>query len=176
MTPHHFTLTDRDIKDYDTNFKMSPPLREPEDVEAMLEGLSDGTIDCIASDHAPHTSLEKDSTFEEAANGIIGMETSIPLAWDRLVRKNVISISRLVELCSVNPSRILHLERGTLKEGAIADLTVLDPNRETTVDVRSFKSKSRNCPFNGWRLVGAPVMTVVAGRIIYNVSHGLKAD
>ncbi len=176
VTPHHFTLTDRDIKDYDTNFKMSPPLREPEDVEAMLEGLSDGTIDCIASDHAPHTSLEKDSTFEEAANGIIGMETSIPLAWDRLVRKNVISISRLVELCSVNPSRILHLERGTLKEGAIADLTVLDPNRETTVDVRSFKSKSRNCPFNGWRLVGAPVMTVVAGRIIYNVSHGLKAD
>jgi len=176
VTPHHFTLTDRDIKDYDTNLKMSPPLREPEDVEAMLGGLSDGTIDCIASDHAPHTSLEKDTTFEEAANGIIGLETSIQLAWDRLVRKDVISIPRLVELCSVNPSRILRLDRGTLREGAIADITVIDPNREVTVDAGSFKSKSRNCPFNGWRLVGSPVMTVVAGRIVYTISHGLKVE
>jgi dihydroorotase len=169
VTPHHFTLTDRDIKDYDTNLKMSPPLREPEDVEAMLEGLSDGTIDCIASDHAPHTSLEKDTTFEEAANGIIGLETSIQLAWDRLVRKDVISIPRLVELCSVNPSRILRLDRGTLREGAVADITVIDPNREVTVDAGSFKSKSRNCPFHGWHLIGSPVMTVVAGRIVHRV-------
>ncbi len=168
VTPHHFTLTDGDIGEYDTNFKMSPPLREAEDVEAMVQGLADGTVDCIASDHAPHASLEKDTTFEEAANGVIGLETSLPLALDRLVHRGVISLTRLVELMSRNPSRILRLDRGTLREGATADITVIDLNRESTIDVRCFRSKSRNCPFHGWKLRGMPVMTVVGGRVVYH--------
>jgi dihydroorotase len=171
VTPHHFTLTDQDIHEYDTNFKMSPPLREPEDVAAMLQGLADGTIDCIASDHAPHTSLEKDATWEEAANGVIGLETAVPIAWDKLVHGGIVSASRLVELMSVNPSRILRIDRGTLAVGAVADITVVDPQLEVTIDVSTFKSKSRNCPFQGWKLRGAPVMTVVAGRVIYRRSE-----
>jgi dihydroorotase len=171
VTPHHFTLTDQDIQEYNTNFKMSPPLREPGDVEAMLAGLADGTIDCIATDHAPHTSLEKDTTFEEASNGVIGMETAAPIAWDRLVGRGIISASRLVELFSVNPSRILKLGRGTLKAGSVADITVIDPDREVKIDVRTFKSKGRNCPFDGWTLRGAPVMTLVGGRIVFRAAN-----
>jgi len=167
VTPHHFTLSDTDITNYDTNFKMYPPLRTASDVKAMLKGLSDGTIDCIATDHAPHTRLEKEMTFEEAANGIIGMETAVPLAWEFLIRRKIVSVSRLVELFSTNPDRILKLGRGTLKEGAIADVTVIDPDCEIIVDVKKFRSKSRNSPFHGWRLQGAPVMTIVRGRIIF---------
>ena len=167
ITPHHFTLNDTDITNYDTHFKMYPPLRAPSDVKAMLKGLSDGTIDCIATDHAPHTRLEKEMTFEEAANGIIGMETAVSLAWEFLIRRKIVSVSRLVELFSTNPNRILKLGRGTLKEGAIADITVIDPDCEIIVDVKKFRSKSRNCPFHGWRLQGAPVMTIVRGRIIF---------
>jgi dihydroorotase len=171
VTPHHFTLTDEDIGEYNTNFKMSPPLREPDDVAAMLQGLADGTIDCIATDHAPHTSLEKDATWEEAANGVIGLETAVPIAWDKLVHGGIVSVSRLVELMSVNPSRILRINRGTLKVGAVADITVIDPQLEVTIDVSAFKSKSRNCPFDGWKLRGGPVMTIVAGRIVYRRSE-----
>ncbi len=167
VTPHHFILNDEDIKNYDTNFKMYPPLRTPSDVKAMLKGLSDGSIDCIASDHAPHTRLEKEMTFEEAANGIIGLETAVPLAWEFLIRRNIISVSRLVELFSTNPNRILKLGRGTLKEGAIADITVIDPDCEIIVDVKKFRSKSRNCPFHDWRLQGVPVMSIVKGKIIF---------
>ncbi|MFQ5928963.1 MAG: dihydroorotase [Acidobacteriota bacterium] len=167
VTPHHFILHDGDIKNYDTNFKMKPPLRTSSDVRAMLEGLSDGTIDCIATDHAPHTRLEKETTFEEAANGIIGMETAISLAWEFLIRRHIVSISRLVELFSTNPNRILKLGRGTLEEGAIADITVIDPDCEIMVDVTKFRSKSRNCPFHGWSLHGAPVMTIVRGKVVY---------
>ena len=167
VTPHHFVLTDADIKNYDTNFKMYPPLRTPEDVKGMLKGLSDGTIDCIATDHAPHTSLEKETTFEEAANGIIGMETALPLAWESLIQRDVVSTSRLVELFSTNPNRILKLGRGTLEEGAIADITVINPKGEMVVDVNQFRSKSRNCPFHGWRLHGVPVMTIVRGKIVF---------
>ncbi len=167
VTPHHFILTDADIKNYDTHFKMYPPLRTQADVKSILKGLSDGTIDCIATDHAPHTSLEKETPFQEAANGVIGMETAVPLSWEFLVRREVVSISRLVELFSVNPNRILKLGRGTLEEGAIADITVIDPDLETVVDVDQFRSKSRNCPFHGWRLQGAPVMTIVRGKIVF---------
>lgn len=167
VTPHHFTLTECDIKDYDTNFRMHPPLRSPEDVQAMLQGLADGTIDCIATDHAPHTRLEKETTFAEAAPGVIGLETAIPLAWDFLVRRDLISISRFVELFSVNPNRILRLGRGTLAEGAIADVSVIDPELEFVVDVNRFRSKSRNCPFHGWTLHGAPTLTLVRGKIVY---------
>ncbi len=167
VTPHHFILKDENIESYDTNYKMNPPLREPGDVEAMLEGLRDGSIDCIATDHAPHTSLEKDTTFSEAANGIIGMECAVSLAWEFLVKTEIVSVSRLVQLFSENPSRILKLGKGTLKKGSIADITVIDPNRQVTVDVSSFQSKSRNSPFDGWKLQGAPAMTIVAGRIVH---------
>ncbi len=167
ITPHHFILQDEHIGSYDTNYKMNPPLRESRDVEAMLEGLRDGSIDCIATDHAPHTALEKDTTFDDAANGVIGMECAVSLAWEFLVKKEIVTVTRLVELLSINPSRILRLERGTLKGGSPADVTVIDPNRKVTVDVGSFHSLSRNCPFDGWELQGAPVMTIVGGRIVH---------
>lgn len=173
VTPHHFILSDEDIKNYDTNFKMNPPLRRPEDVQAMLDGLADGAIDCIASDHAPHNPLEKETPFEEAANGIIGLETSVPLAFEYLVRREVVSLARLVELMSLNASRILKLGRGTLGEGAPADVTIIDPAAPFVVDVSRFRSKSRNSPFQGWRLQGAPVMTVVSGRIVFDRQLGV---
>lgn len=168
VTPHHLVLTDADIKDYDTHFKMNPPLRTREDVEALRQGLSDGTVDCIATDHAPHTRVEKEVTFEEAAPGIIGMESALPLVWDQLVRPGLLSVARLVELFSVNPNRILRLGRGTLKEGAIADVTVIDPGARLTVDVQRFRSKGRNCPFHGWTLSGLAVLTLVAGRVVFS--------
>jgi len=168
VTPHHFILKDEDIGNYNTLYKMNPPLREERDVEAMLQGLADGTIDCIATDHAPHTTLEKDTTFTKAANGIIGLECAIPLAWNYLISSGLISISRLVELFSVNPSHILGLDRGSLAKGKIADVTVIDQTKKVTVDVATFQSKSRNCPFHGRTLGGVPVLTVVGGRVVYN--------
>ena len=167
VLPHHFTLTDEDIGNFDTDFKMMPPLREQPDVEAMLEGLADGTIDCLATDHAPHTRLDKEEPFEEAASGVVGMETAIPVCWEHLVRSRIISVSRLVELFSLNPSRILKLGKGTLTEGADADITVIDPDRRQVVDPARFRSKGRNCPFRGWELHGMPVLTVVGGRVVH---------
>ena len=167
VLPHHFTLTDDDIQDFDTDFKMMPPLRERADVEAMLEGLADGSIDCLATDHAPHTRLDKEEPFEEAASGVIGMETAIPICWEHLVRAGVVPVPRLVELFSLNPSRILKLGKGTLAEGADADVTVIDPDRRQVVDPSRFRSKGRNCPFRGWQLRGAPVLTVVGGRVVH---------
>ena len=168
VTPHHFCLSDHDIKNYDTNYKMMPPLRDPEDVEAMIQGLVDGTIDAIATDHAPHTRLDKEAPFEDAASGIIGMETAIPLSWELLVRSELISRRRFVELFAVNPCRILNLEKGTLEEGVEADVTVIDPDREITVDVSQFRSLARNCPFEGWKLHGVPALTVVRGKIVHS--------
>lgn len=167
VLPHHFSLTDDDIQDFDTDFKMMPPLRERADVEAMLEGLADGSIDCLATDHAPHTRLDKEEPFEAAASGVIGMETAIPLCWEHLVCAGVVSVPRLVELFSLNPSRILKLGKGTLAVGADADVTVIDPERRQVVDPLRFKSKGRNCPFRGWELRGAPVLTVVGGRVVH---------
>ena len=167
VLPHHFTLTDEDIRDFDTDFKMMPPLRERADVEAMLEGLADGSIDCLATDHAPHTRLDKEEPFEAAASGVIGMETAIPLCWEHLVCAGVVPVSRLVELFSLNPSRILKLGKGTLAEGADADVTVIDPECRQVVDPSRFKTKGRNCPFRGWELRGAPVLTVVGGRVVH---------
>jgi len=171
VAPHHFVLNDENIRDFDTNFKMNPPLRTQEDIEAALMGLSDGTIDCIATDHAPHTSLEKDVTFEDAANGIVGLESSVPLVSEYLLRKDIINLSQMVELMSVNPSEILGLERGTLSEGAIADVTVLDLDKPVTILANQFFSKARNCPFDGWELHGSAVMTLVAGRIVWTCDN-----
>jgi dihydroorotase len=167
VTPHHFTLTDRDVYEsgYDTNFKMAPPLRSQTDLDAVIEGLRDGTIDAIATDHAPHHANEKMLEFDRAPNGIIGLETAVSLALDRHVHRGVITLARMIDLLSCNPARIFKLDRGTLKIGSIADLTIFDPNREVRIDASKFQSKSRNTPFDSCELIGAPVTTIVGGRI-----------
>lgn len=163
--PHYFTLTEEAIGRYDTAAKMNPPLRTQEDLLAIIAGLKDGTIDAIASDHAPHSELEKELEFDQAANGIIGLETSLPLAL-RLVQEGVLTVGRLVELMSVNPARILGVEGGTLAEGAVADVTVIDPERSFTYTREAVVSKSKNSPFLDWQFTGQAVMTIVGGRIV----------
>ena len=168
VAPHHWTLTDEAVQDYDTNTKMSPPLRSQDHIEAVLEGLRDGTIDIMASDHAPHHADEKALEYDQAPFGIVGLETAVGLAFARLVNEGVISLERLVELCSTNPARIFSLEeRGTLRAGLRADLTILDPELVWTFDVSRSKSKSRNTPFDGYTFRGAAVATIVGGRIVY---------
>jgi dihydroorotase len=169
VTPHHFTLTDEDVyrSGYDTNFKMAPPLRTRADLEAILEGLRDGTIDAIATDHAPHHANEKMYEFDKAPNGILGLETAVSLTLDRLVHRGVIRLTRMVELLACNPAKIFRLDRGTLKVGAVGDVTIFDPGRQVKVDASKFQSKSRNTPFDGWELKGAPVATIVGGRIVW---------
>jgi dihydroorotase len=172
VAPHHFTLTDEAVRDYDTNTKMCPPLRSLEHLEAILEALRDGTIDAIATDHAPHHADEKALEYDHAPNGITGLETAVGLAFDRLVHEGVINLERLVELCSVNPAKIFKLaDRGTLRRGAWGDVTILDPDLEWTFDASRSKSKSRNTPFDGWTFRGAAVATIVAGRIVYHRSR-----
>jgi dihydroorotase len=171
VTPHHFALIDEDIRDYDTNYKMKPPLRSRDDRDALLEGLADGTVDAIATDHAPHAGSEKMQEFDSAPFGIIGLETALGLALDRLVHSGRISLSRLVELMSTNPARIVGLDRGldrgTLKPGAVADITVFNPDRRWTYDVNQSPSRSRNSPFDGASFRGGPVATIVAGKIAW---------
>jgi len=168
VAPHHFTLTDRDVEGYDTNTKMAPPLRSGEHLEAIVAGIQDGTVDAVASDHAPHHSDEKALEYDRAPFGIIGLETSVGLSLTELVHKGVIGLERLVELCSANPARILKLrDRGTLKVGAIADITILDTDLEWTYINSESRSKSRNSPFDGRRFTGAVVATIVGGRIVY---------
>jgi dihydroorotase len=177
VAPHHWALTDDAVAGenagtsstpYDTNTKMSPPLRSRDHIEAILDGFRDGTIDAIASDHAPHHADEKELEYDQAPAGIVGLETSIGLAMKGLVNEGVISLERLVELCATNPARIMKLEdRGTLRAGAHADLTILDPERIWTFDVARSKSKSRNTPFDGYRFRGGAVATIVGGRVVF---------
>lgn len=169
VTPHHFTLTDEDVyrSGYDTDFKMAPPLRARTDLEAVLQGLRDGTIDAIATDHAPHHANEKMLEFDKAPNGIIGLETALSLTLDRLVQQGVISMGRMVELLACNPAKIFQLERGTLQKGAVADVTIFDLERQVKIEAGKFQSKSRNTPFDGWELKGAPVVTIVGGRVVW---------
>jgi dihydroorotase len=169
--PHHLVLTDQAVADshYDPNLKMNPPLRSEEDRQALLQGLRDGTIDAIASDHAPHHADEKLVEFDDAPFGIIGLETAVPLVLDRCVRAGIVTPSRFVELLSRNPARILGIKKGTLEAGADADVTLIDPELEKTVDVSQFKSKSRNSPFDGWTLRGWPVATIVGGRVVHEL-------
>ncbi len=195
VAPHHWTLTDEAVAGdrgssptnrgpragslrgvvaregsfaYDTNTKVNPPLRSRQHVEAIFEGLRDGTIDAIASDHAPHHADEKALEYDHAPAGIVGLETSVGLASDRLVNEGVISLERLVELCATNPARILKLEdRGTLRPGARADVTIIDPETTWTFDVLRSKSKSRNTPFDGYSFRGGAVATIVSGQIVY---------
>ncbi|HEV2860672.1 MAG TPA: dihydroorotase [Pyrinomonadaceae bacterium] len=168
VTPHHFTLTDAACEAFDTNTKMNPPLRSREHLEAVLEAIADGTVDAVATDHAPHHRDEKELEFDHAAFGITGLETAVGLALERLVRPGLIGLERLVELCSVNPARIFKLEgRGTLRPGAFGDVTILDPDLRWTFRASDSKSKSRNTPFDGWTFHGAAVATIVAGRVVY---------
>ena len=168
VAPHHWTLSDEAVQDYDTNTKMSPPLRSQDHIEAIVEGLRDGTIDAIATDHAPHHADENALEYDQAPFGIVGLETAIGLALDRLVHRGTISLERLIELCATNPARILHLaDCGTLRAGARADLTILDPELTWTFDASQSKSKSRNTPFDGYSFIGAAVATIVGGRLVH---------
>ena len=170
VAPHHFTLTDEALHrpvQYDTNVKMNPPLREAADVTAMLEGIADGSVDAIATDHAPHHADEKLVEFDRAPFGIVGLETCVPLTLDRLVHPGRISLRRFVELLSVNPARILRRPGGTLAPGSVADVTVLAPDARVTIHARELRSKSKNTPFDGWELRGAAAATIVGGRTVY---------
>ena len=163
--PHHFTLTDESLRGFDSNFKMSPPLRTANDVEAIIAGIVDGTIDCIATDHAPHAREKKMLELDRAPFGILGLETAVGLSVTRLVNTGRIDWPRLVEALSTLPAKILGINRGTLRPGAVADITLIDPNRSWTVDVNAFQSKSVNSPFHGWTLQGRAVATIVGGRV-----------
>lgn len=169
VTPHHLLLTDQMIASYDTNLKVNPPLRSENDRKALLEGLQDGTIDVIATDHAPHAPDEKDVEFDQAPFGIIGLESALPVLLDRLVQPRIITLNRLVELLATNPARILKLKnKGHLQVGADADITLIQLQKKHTLDVSRFASQSQNCPFDGWSVKGRAVMTIVGGRIVYN--------
>jgi len=168
VTPHHFTLLDSDIRDYDSNFKMNPPLRSASDHEALLVALADGTVDVLATDHAPHASHEKVVEFERAAFGIIGLETALGLAITHLHREHKIPLARIVELLTTGPARVVDLRgRGTLARGNHADVTIFDPKKRWTFEAAKSRSKSRNTPFDGWQLVGKVVATIVGGRVVY---------
>ncbi|MDN5332459.1 MAG: dihydroorotase [Tepidanaerobacteraceae bacterium] len=168
VAPHHLVLTEDAVMGYNTNAKVNPPLRTEEDVQALIEGLKDGTIDAIASDHAPHSMDEKDVEFDKAAFGISGLETSLGLVLTFLVGPGKLSLEEVVEKMSANPARILKIEGGTLKEGAVADITVIDLKKKWAVKSAKFFSKGKNTPFEGWELKGKAVMTMVGGRIVYS--------
>ena len=170
VAPHHFTLTDDALDGpvkYDTNLKMNPPLRAVADRDAMLEGIADGSVDVIATDHAPHHIDEKLVEFDRAPFGIVGLETAVPIVFDRLVHAGRISLTRMVELLSVNPARLMNLPGGSLAEGAAADVTILAPDLPTTIDAARLVSRSKNTPFDRWHLTGAVVATMVGGRVVY---------
>jgi dihydroorotase len=168
VTPHHFTLTDDVVRSFDTNTKMNPPLRTREDIEAIKQGLRDGTIDVIATDHAPHSFDEKEVEYVAAPFGIVGLETAIGIAITELLLKGVLSLGQLVEKLSINPRRLLGLPTVAVKEGAMANLTIFDPAAQWVVDPQSFRSKSRNTPFRGVKLTGKPVGVLNNGEAYWN--------
>jgi len=166
VAPHHLLLTDESCRGYDTNYKMNPPLRTAADVQACIDGVRDGTIDCLATDHAPHLAEEKELEFQNAPFGILGLECALPLYAKALVEPGHITWARLIEMMTIAGARIAKLEgKGTLSVGADADMTIIDPNLEWTIDKNVFRSKSRNCPFHGWNVKGRSVMTIVGGDV-----------
>ena len=169
-TPHHIALTDESIATYNTNFKMNPPLRTEEDRLALIDGLRDGTLDCIGTDHAPHTDYEKDKEFDYAPNGILGLETALPISLEILVRQNKFKLPRVIDLMTRRAADILKLPAGTLAEGADADVCLFDPNEKWTYDAKAGFSKSSNSPWHGQTLTGRVRTTIVNGRIVFN--HG----
>jgi dihydroorotase len=171
VCPHHIALTDESLSGYDTNFKMNPPLREQSDIDALLEGIADGTIGILATDHAPHAVYEKEVEFAAAPFGIVGLETAVGVFSEILLhRRQVLDLPRFVAMLTCNPAGLLKLDRGTLGLGAPGDITLLDPQREWTVDKEKFASKGRNTPFHGWNLRGRAVRTIVAGRTVWELS------
>ena len=170
VCPHHIALTDESTQNFDTDFKMNPPLRAQRDIDALLEGIADGTLDILASDHAPHAKFEKEVEFDAAPFGIVGLETELGLFIDLLFhRHKTIGLPRLIEMLTINPARLLGLESGTLSLGAPADITLIDPDLEWTVDAGTFQSTSRNTPFHGWKLKGRAVRTIVAGKTVWQL-------
>ena len=170
VTPHHFTLLDESVGEYDTNFKMNPPLRSAADREAIIVALADGTVDAIATDHAPHARHEKEVEFERAAFGITGLETALALAITQLHREHKIPLARIVELFTAGPARVFDLNgRGTLARGSFADVTIFDPKKKWTFDLADSRSLSRNTPFDGWQFTGKVVATIVGGKIVYDM-------
>ena len=162
-TPHHFTLTDQCLRSFDSNFKMSPPLRTAADIQAIIEGLRDGTIDVIATDHAPHAPEKKMRELEQAPNGIIGLETLLPICIHSLIEPGRLTWPQLIEKLTINPARVLGIDRGTLRPGADADVTIIDPTVEWTIDPSRFRSKSRTGPFAGWKVRGRAHAVIVSG-------------
>lgn len=171
-TPHHFSLSHDACAEYDTDAKMNPPLREPEDVARICEGLADGTIDVVATDHAPHHYEDKEREFDDAPFGVVGLETALALGITRLVQPGYLSLNRLVARMSTEPARIFHLPGGTLERGAPADIVVFDPDARWIVEPSAFVSKSRNTPFGGWQLRGRVERTYVGGRLVHVLDHG----
>jgi dihydroorotase len=170
VCPHHIALTDDAIQNFDTNFKMNPPVRAKEDVAALLEGIADRTIEILCSDHAPHAQFEKEVEFDAAPFGIVGLETEVGLFLDLLVHKTkTIELPRLIEMFTVNPARLLQIDAGTLSVGAAADITLIDPDLEWTVAASEFQSMSRNTPFDGWKLKGRAVRTIVGGKTVWKL-------
>lgn len=165
--PHYFTLTEEACRDYNTNAKMNPPLRSQKDLEAVIEGLKDGTIDIIATDHAPHHFDEKNVEFEKAANGIVGFETALALSYTGLVEKGHLSFQQMIEKLTVNPAEMLKIDKGTLEEGKTADIILVDFDNEYKVDVSKFVSKGKNSPFDGFKVKGRVMMTIVGGKFVY---------
>jgi dihydroorotase len=168
--PHHLVLTEDAVRTWDPNTKMNPPLRTKRDTEAVVEGLADGTIDCIATDHAPHALSEKEGEFDRAAFGIVGLETAVAVLLDRLVRPGLLPLETLVARLTADPARLLNLPQGRLARGRAGDVTILDLERDLTIDPARFHSRSRNTPFAGWTVTGAPWMTIVNGHVIASVA------
>jgi dihydroorotase len=163
--PHHFTLTDKCLRSFDSNFKMSPPLRTEADVQALIDGLKDGTLDVIATDHAPHAPEKKARELDQAPNGIIGLETLLPICVGALIEPGHLTWPQLIEKLTIKPAQVLGIDRGTLKVGASADVTIIDPKAQWTIDPAKFKSKSRNCPFGGWQVRGRAAHVIVDGQV-----------
>lgn len=175
VCPHHIALTDDAVENFDTNFKMNPPLRRQHDVDALIEGIADGTLTILASDHAPHARFEKEVEFDAAPFGIVGLETELALFLDLLVhKKRAITLSRLIEMYTTEPARLLKVKMGNLAAGSLADITVIDPNLEWTVDANQFESLSRNTPFHGWRVKGRAVRTIVQGKTVWDLDQTLR--
>ncbi|QEL18420.1 dihydroorotase [Limnoglobus roseus] len=163
--PHHFILTDKELERFDSNYKMSPPLRTQQDVDAILTGLEDGTLSVLATDHAPHAPEKKAKEFDQTPNGIIGLETFLPLCTTFLVETGVLTWPQMIEKMTINPAKVLGIERGTLQVGKKADVTVIDPNVEWVIDVNAFETKSRNSPFHGWKVKSRAMATIVRGAV-----------
>jgi len=170
VSPHHLLLTDESCRGYDTNFKMNPPLRTAADVKACIDGVRDGTIDILATDHAPHLAEEKELEFQYAPFGIIGLECALPLYIKALIAPGHIDWMKLINMMSTRAAQLVKLNKGTLAEGADADLTIIDPNLQWKIDPEQFKSKSRNCPFAAWEVTGRAVATIVAGEVKWQLA------